>query len=654
MKLQHLTSQQEDLIERIQDVIERKRQVQEGETDVEVEWTSRQEFQKWYLQLKSSGNEIDNSVKEKQLLQPENEPLEKYISYRKHCQEVVDNSASALNLLEEMLKQHSYVNTTTTELHDTCETLLTELDELKTRLRLIETPMPYFIDLQSIAPKLGFRVSITRDFIQIEKATGRNFGRIDPTSPEFDVLLARIDECISFLMTHMNYRDSQLFIDGYRSLMTNALQLGTDYAIKMIKNAKDSVLQVLSETNGGDLSNMSELDETTPPYRLFHPLEPILQAITRQLSHRSSHDAYAELLSSIYEAYAHQRIYIIMPYVTVHFQTTTQLDLVSLLRFGCNYIIQLCQMEYQLMTQLLVSCAEFESIVFQLGGELYKAVRYQMIVQTDLEMLCETIQILQNEIIQDQIRPRGVSVEAFEPVIDRMIEDAQERLIYCAQVFIRDRIEGFEPTPQDLNYPERLLNPTSVYSTWYPAVEHTLMCLSKIYRYVDVRIFEELASDALQTCTLMLKRGAAEITSEIDAKLFLIKNLLTLREQITPFDIGFAIQEVSLDFSVTTEALNHLISADFSPFIHRTETNAKKDLERQLKVCCTEFIDHVVKMLLEKSTDFESMRLELSAVEEKLNLYLGNTDTVGILFKPVKRKLLESLPEDSDARTAIL
>ena len=48
--------------------------------------------------------------------------------------------------------------------------------------------------------------------------------------------------------------------------------------------------------------------------------------------------------------------------------------------------------------------------------------------------------------------------------------------------------------------------------------------------------------------------------TDMDGKLFLIKNLLTLREQITPFDIGFAVQELSLDFSVTTDALTNLLA----------------------------------------------------------------------------------------------
>lgn len=37
-------------------------------------------------------------------------------------------------------------------------------------------------------------------------------------------------------------------------------------------------------------------------------------------------------------------------------------------------------------------------------------------------------------------------------------QDAQERLIYCALLVLRDDIERFQPSPTDLDYPNRLIS----------------------------------------------------------------------------------------------------------------------------------------------------------------------------------------------------
>lgn len=127
-------------------------------------------------------------------------------------------------------------------------------------------------------------------------------------------------------------------------------------------------------------------------------------------------------------------------------------------------------------------------MIFQVSGLLYNVVRPQMLQQKDLEVLCEIIQVLQSEVIESVIQPRVATVGFTEPVMHRMIQDAQERLILCMQKYIRDEIEGFTPTAADLDYPNKVLNASgSMYATWYPPLEHTLLCVSKVYHFVNVR-----------------------------------------------------------------------------------------------------------------------------------------------------------------------
>ena len=45
------------------------------------------------------------------------------------------------------------------------------------------------------------------------------------------------------------------------------------------------------------------------------------------------------------------------------------------------------------------------------------------------------------------------------------------------------------------------------YPAWYAPVQRTLLCLSKLYRCVDARIFSGLAQEAVAACTISVQVG---------------------------------------------------------------------------------------------------------------------------------------------------
>lgn len=392
---------------------------------------------------------------------------------------------------------------------------------------------------------------------------------------------------------------------------------------------------------------------------------------------------------------------------------------------------------------------------------LYEALRSLVVHENDLDVLCDLVDILRNEVLLEGIRSRGDSASAFTPVVHRMIQDVQERLIYRSSIYIREEIKNFQPTPADLNYPDILLPPPSqdepspsapvavstvtepdagetsattvsvtpprkpavppisisssnnttgslappirtMYSTWYPPLEKTLNFLSKLYRVVETGVFEGLAQAAVSVCTQSFLTASQKISEQkgvVDGQLFLIKHLLTLREQISPFDVSFCTTEKMLDFSHIREGLSRFlrgqsgfklwnlifdIMSSTKPRIFENHIDSRKDLEKQLKVICESFILNSTKMSFDPIIIFlkriadqqaanttaatssntpesecpQNLKIEeiktiwekvarcfdesLRPLDTKMTLYLANPVTQAILFRPIKATLLDT------------
>lgn len=220
---------------------------------------------------------------------------------------------------------------------------------------------------------------------------------------------------------------------------------------------------------------------------------------------------------------------------------------------------------------------------------------------------------------------------------------------------------------------------------------------------VDMNIFEGIARQALLACTDRFNQAASLIesrTNKMNGNLFLIKHILVLREQISPFEINFTTTESSLDFTSTTQALSTFISsgarlsifttfdgtnplvaliASSVPTVIQEEINTKQLLETQLKSACEAFIlnttTDIVQPLLDvlhqiTTFDEESYKKDIAAPEmivtgeqvnavldtvlisiqnklpkilELLSIYLSNAATELVLFKPVKANINESI-----------
>ena len=393
----------------------------------------------------------------------------------------------------------------------------------------------------------------------------------------------------------------------------------------------------------------------------------------------------------------------------------TSLSLNLQLRIFVYCSVQVCQLEHQLFDHFFpVSSSDpsnLAPLLDPLCTTLYDTLRARFIHEADLDLLCELVDILKGEVLDEQLGRRRESVAGLHPTILKTLADVQERLTFRAQTHMRDEIANYLPSADDLAFPAKLEQAAAstlgteeegrdLYSTWYPPLEKTLSCLSKLYRCLEPAIFTGLAQDAIGMCSTSIQRASKLIekrSSQMDGQLFLIKHLLILREQIAPFDIDFSVTHKELDFTHLLEHLRRVLRGQsslwssqslartFSPRVLDYQIDAKKELEKNLKLTCEQFIMLVTKITIEpllsfmtkvtavklatrsRSVDAEAPKAlkeqafatpdkvaeMVTSVEEvvkqqvpetvsKMGLYLQNSSTRSILFKPIKSNILEA------------
>lgn len=249
-------------------------------------------------------------------------------------------------------------------------------------------------------------------------------------------------------------------------------------------------------------------------------------------------------------------------------------------------------------TSLYKIPSEISSIIENLSNITRSFLRPYIIKESKVEELCRIISTLSEDILV-QIKSLSLHPTIIATLLNGLnntISDAKERLIYCSEKVLREKVQLFEPLPSQLNYPKILeinteltpdnttvKNPNnastiSLLSTstssaslitssqnivWYPPLKDTLNLLSKLYNCLPISVFEDFAQRSIELCleSLHLSHKMIEKNHQIlHADLFLVRNLLILREQILPFDIKYNKIEKNLDFFNTKLAFNNILS----------------------------------------------------------------------------------------------
>jgi hypothetical protein len=661
-----------------------------------------EEFYKWF-----------SGVEAVYLSETESKFREYATSLKEHSQ----NLAGILSQIDDALRQYDNlklqqlsVRSKTQSVQSTCERLSREREQLQEFANSVKSKLDFFDDLQRIGNQINLQQSgNAEDYIES---------------------LGKIDDCIAYLASNTQYLDSASYLTKYRTLQHKALASVRHFVCTAFTKATEEVqsAQFRPTNNGGPTQQAAASSgmETALLYVKFKAAVPDLQKVIGAIQLRLNRQDYSRLMHDIQSFYSERRIEILSESVEEHLVTyQNSNELPMLIRLGCAYLIQVTQMEYQLFRYFFPSSDSeaLKQVITPLCTILYEIVRPDFIAMYDISSLCGIIGILKTEIIEEQFGGKAEALAAMRPVIEDILGDAQERLVYSMQNYIRDEISYYTPTKEDLEVEttddsvgegkeeeEEGKEKTEItaasssrsnkndLSNLYVPVQNTLLCLSKTYGCLGSKTFGGLAQEVIQYCTdscILASQEIAKSKGLLNSQLFLIKNLLALREQLSLFNVEFDAQETELDFSHMRDHLRRILRGESSlfalgssnavfqligtvrPRISKMHFDSKRELEKRLKTCCESYIMAVTKLSVEPMLSFitkvtttkvavtkkalkdhafatPSKLIEIvttvnSALEDalpktigKMKKYLDSPNTHLVLFKPIKSNIAEA------------
>ena len=589
-----------------------------------------------------------------------------------------------------------------------CENMVSDRKKMGELADALRKRLTYFEELETLTTKFG---------------GGKD--AIDPTHPDFVRLLHRLDECVAYASSSTGaVAEADGYLARFLELQRRAFTSVRDHTVTVLRDTANTVAKELkSDRASGAGFRHADLTDASKEYLRFRTIAPKVKSLMTELHSRakmnpagkgpltgrdgsadargmygrgvnSISDPYSNpaasgisglntnpafstrstalyLYSDCEECFFEQRKNLLEPSVAAHVKSLGDVrNMIALARLGSAHVLRVCQLERQLYEHFFPSEAseadESAMLLSALRGVcdmVYIELRPQIVQEDDLDKLVYLIEVLKTEILGDEVPRRGFAGKAFAPSAVRAIADAQERIIFRAEVFMRDGIRGFVPKPEHLDYPERILQhqrqiaaasrgtqgagqPSSmgasshgagaegsepskrnlpknevpsigIHATWYPPVERTLRLLSMLYRCVDGEVFAGVAQEAVAICVQSVGSAAARIAAmdkpnaEDHAQLFLVWQLLMTREQISPFDVEMSYTEHELDFFELRSLLGSVIRGQLSarsltapPAMRAKVVDSKRELDHRVRGACESFILKTTRLLLDPVLSF--------------------------------------------------
>ncbi|KAI9203906.1 Sec34-like family-domain-containing protein [Polychytrium aggregatum] len=373
--------------------------------------------------------------------------LDSIHEYQRSCSDFLVNIDATKQELAVLAKNYRFVEDRTKALQLACETLLDEQNHLVEIVREISERLQFYNELEH-AMKLF--------------SSPGNSVCLDP---QFTPILRKLDECLVFCTENIQYRDSELYLMKFRQCMTRGMSLIKMHCVASLR----ALLIDIKER----LSNRAP-DDVLPPslqvsifYVKFKTLAVSLKPLLSEIEIRChGYKEYHQLLADCHNAYFSVRRQLLSPYIMQQINEITSADnILDYTQKGCAYMMRLCMDEFSLFYHYFTQ-GETALLGFleSLSNLLYDELRPKVLAQTRIDVLSELCQTLQahasaaslpvpvpaSEPEGDQQVIQEDQLAAIRLIAMKILQDAQQRLAFRAQAFIKSEIEGFKPRDQEL------------------------------------------------------------------------------------------------------------------------------------------------------------------------------------------------------------
>ncbi|KAI9799021.1 MAG: hypothetical protein M1825_004917 [Sarcosagium campestre] len=552
------------------------------------------DFRKWYESIE--GDIIEASHDEFHLYR------EQLRLSESHLDTLLDDTSSTLALLGSLSESFRLVASQTTAFQKQCQGLVSEQQRVLKLADDVKDNLQYYNYLEPITRRLN--------------APGAgNFVR----GKVFSDMLSTLDECLKYMEAHPGQREAGTYRSRYRLLLTRGLTLIRVHFVNSLREIASDVSKRIADRQLNDTTMSTLL------YAKFRVGAAELKSIAQEIRKRAAHTAgadvggeseYQSLMNELYQNYSTTRGKLVIPLARkkiadISIAPSTSKDLVSFARTSIGYTRGVCIDEYELWGEWFEGDEGLYDFLEFVCEPLYDHLKPRIIRENQLLKLCELCTLIQSRYMRDQDDDADQAESHqldFSTLILPALEDTQTRLVFRAQAILRDDIENYRPTADDLDHPRRKrgssvaekptggpilsgrkaktaafpgtptpktpvvvdedlsdvngerearwdLATEAVSHDWYPTLKKAIWLLSRIYRLVNSSVFDDLAHQIVHQTTNSLHQAATRVaakSSEVDGQLFLIKHLLILKSQIVAFDIEFVTPEVSFDFSNVT------------------------------------------------------------------------------------------------------